>query len=397
MLFSRKNVTSSSRHPDFAHIPEDVLYFDSACQTQRPASVIAAMSEYYTSYNSCGGRVKYSWGVRVDEEIADTKRRILSLLGKKESEYVVSFTLNTTMGINQVLSQIPSGVYKEVLTSEIEHNSVFLPTIALSKRLNIPRRILPRASGAVQYEPEVLSSPLALVNNVSNIDGQACINLDTFSEDIHAHGGILLIDAAQGILQDSSLSKIPFDALFFSGHKIYGPSIGIIVIKRTLLQSLTFTQLGGGMVQDVHADAYTLLSGEHAASLLELGLQDYAAIIGLREALIWTEKHYRHAHIKALASQFREWLRTQSHIHIVGDQESSVVTIYSDIIDSHKLAIYCSEQNIMARSGAFCCHYYINDVAHLPPLLRFSFGAHNTQHDVERLISILTTLFTNIQ
>ena len=42
---------------DFAYLPEDAIYFDSACQSLRPQQVIDAMQEYYTKFNSCGERV----------------------------------------------------------------------------------------------------------------------------------------------------------------------------------------------------------------------------------------------------------------------------------------------------------------------------------------------------
>ncbi|MDD4308364.1 MAG: aminotransferase class V-fold PLP-dependent enzyme, partial [Thermoplasmata archaeon] len=120
-----KTSTDSQNVSDFSYLKEDNIYFDSACQTLRPKPVIDAMTDYFYRYNACGGRVKYDWGKKVDQKILDTRNQVLSLLGKSSSEYVVAFTLNTTYGINLVLEQLPPK-FTKVVTSEIEHNSVFL-------------------------------------------------------------------------------------------------------------------------------------------------------------------------------------------------------------------------------------------------------------------------------
>src|SRR3989344_6696225 len=92
---------------DFQYLDEKSIYFDSACQTLRPEQVIDSMVEYFHTYNTCGGRVKYDWGIKVDEIVKETRQRILTILDKSSSEYVVAFTLNTTYGINLVLGQLP--------------------------------------------------------------------------------------------------------------------------------------------------------------------------------------------------------------------------------------------------------------------------------------------------
>ena len=55
---------------DFGYLDEMSTYFDSACQSLRPQPVIDALNEYYMEYNSCGERVKYEWGRKVDDKVA---------------------------------------------------------------------------------------------------------------------------------------------------------------------------------------------------------------------------------------------------------------------------------------------------------------------------------------
>ena len=123
---------------------EGDVYLDSACQSLRPRPVIDAINRYYTEHNSCGERVKYSWGVETDEIVEETRKLLLKYLKLKDKDYSVSFTLNTTYGINLLLSQFKMGLFKKVMTSDIEHNSPFLATMTFAKKHKIKREIMER-------------------------------------------------------------------------------------------------------------------------------------------------------------------------------------------------------------------------------------------------------------
>ena len=129
---------------DFDYLKEGEVYLDSACQSLRPRPVINALNNYYTNHNSCGERVKYKWGIETDEKVEATREKVLKFLKLSPRKYTVSFTLNTTYGINLILSQLKKNEFKKVITSDIEHNSPFLATIAFSKRTGLPREVIKR-------------------------------------------------------------------------------------------------------------------------------------------------------------------------------------------------------------------------------------------------------------
>ena len=400
-LFKTQQKTGKIK--DFQYMDAESLYFDSACQTLRPEQVIDSMVEYFHTYNTCGGRVKYDWGVKVDEIVKETRQRILTILDKSASEYVVAFTLNTTYGINLVLGQLPLK-FKKVVTSDIEHNSVFLSTIEVAKRLNIPRVVLARSlNGTLEYEAGDLSGAVVVLNSVSNIDGRVLLNIKDIDRDIHSTGGLLLIDAAQGMSHNRELlCSSDFDALFFSGHKLYGPSIGVIVIKRSLISMLDIRFIGGGMVEDVKKEQYALVSSsEDMVGRLEIGLQDFGGIVGLNTAVQWLE-HYKpegqnwNSHQEKLSRFLFEKLSEIPTIKLINSGPTPIISFYSEKIDSHRLAIYLSSQNIMVRSGYFCCHYFLKNLKGYPPLVRISLGLHNTEQQVEKFINILKKIITNV-
>ena len=200
---------------DFDYLGENDIYLDCACQSLRP--VIEALTKYYEEHNSCGERVKYKWGRITDEKVEKTREKVLDFLKLKSKNYTVSFTLNTTYGLNLILSQLKPE-FKSVLTSEIEHNSPFLSTMAFAKRCNIPRIIMKRNDdGSIPLDDYDFEDAVVVVNCASNFDGRKLLNINELIKTVHKKGGIVIIDAAQAMAHSSDiLHKTEADAICFS-------------------------------------------------------------------------------------------------------------------------------------------------------------------------------------
>ncbi len=405
-LFKR---TSSLTSPiaagkDFSYLPENTYYFDSACQTLRPQQVIDAETAYYHTYNACGHRVKYRWGMQVDEKVDHARAELLKFMGKSPKEYVVAFTLNTTTGINLVMHQLPAADFDRIVTSTIEHNSVFLPSITWAREHGKQRLVLDREEdGSLVYKPEQLEKAVVILNTVSNIDGRMLKNAKELAKDTHEKGGIVLLDAAQHFAHGiESLKDVDFDAAFGSGHKLYAPSLGFIVIRRSLIERLHLVSLGGGTVNDVQRDTFEpITQHDEQYAVLELGLQNWAGIIGLGAALDWIrsykpEGQEPRTHETGLSLQLFEHLRSLKGVHIINDAPRSVTSFYADGIDAHRLALLLGEQGIMCRSGYFCCHYYLQHLRKLPPLFRVSMGRNNTASHVTHFCDVLSKVLATI-
>lgn len=400
---SKRPAQAASSDGDFGYLPAGKIYADTACQTLRPQCVIDAEMGYYLRNNACGGRVKYGWGRTVDADVLAARAGILDMLGVSSKEYAVAFTLNTTYGINLVLHQLPAGRYERIVTSTIEHNSVFLPTQTWAKRRNAERLVLERApDGALVYEPSQVKNAVVLVNTTSNIDGRGLPNAKQLADDVHAGGGILLLDAAQTFAHGlQPLRGVRFDALFGSGHKMYGPSIGFVVIRRELLRSLDLLLTGGGTVSDVERDSATSLirDAEREHEVLELGLQNWGGITGLRAAIDWLhawkrDGKSRDAYESALADRLFAALKGIPKAHLVNETASPIVSLWAEGMDSHRLALFLDEAGVMCRSGHFCCHYELAHRRKLPPLVRLSLGLHNTPQQVDSLAGILSRILS---
>jgi selenocysteine lyase/cysteine desulfurase len=371
------------------------IYLDSSCQSPRPQPVIDSLTDYYQNYNACGGRVKYRWGQRVDEQIESTRELVIEYLGLPVKDYVCSFTLNTTYGINLILTQLPSGIFEQVVTSEIEHNSVFLSTIVLTERFGVDRKLLKRNDdGSLAYDKNDLKKSVIVVNSTSNIDGRLLLNIKQLVNDAHEVGGIVIIDAAQTIAHyHELLVGCGADAICFSAHKMYAASLGVIVIKKDLIKSLKIGIIGGGMVTSVSQQGYTL-HPDDMASWLEPGLQAYGEIISLKHAIEWLKNVKPNGqkpseYISILSKKLFDGLNNISGLEIFNKTPSSVISVFSQKVDAHRLAAFLSASGIMARSGYFCCHYYLLDTLKFPPLLRFSIGLHTTEDDIDKAIEVM--------
>ena len=380
---------------DFGYLKDGDVYLDSACQSLRPQPVIDALNRYYTEHNSCGERVKYAWGRKTDELVEETREAILKYLKLKSKDYSVSFTLNTTYGINLLLQQFKDGHFKKVVTSDIEHNSPFLSTMTFAKRQGIPREVVVReADGSINLDKCDFTKALVVMNAASNIDGRKLLNLKELVKKVHKQGGVMIVDAAQALAHSSDiLEKTEADAICSSAHKMYGPSLGVMIVRRDLFKLIDTSFIGGGMVDDVDKDSYQLSaeSPNHAYTKFESGLQAWGEIVAFGEAIKWLEKRSKadKKNLEDCTQRLFDFLKSQPKVHLINAEPNPTMSFYIEGLDSHMLGAALSNEGIMARTGYFCVHYYLDHVMHYPPLIRFSFGYHIRPSDIDKTISIL--------
>ena len=398
---------------DFEYLTKGSIYFDSACQSLRPQPVIDALNAYYKEFNSCGERVKYKWGRITDEKVQATRDRVLNYLKLKHRDYFVSFTLNTTYGLNLILSQFNptlAGI-KQVVTSDIEHNSPFLSTIAFAKKHQLQRIVISRnPDGSVNLD-DIPSHSIVVLNVASHIDGRTRGNLNAVIKHVHSTNGFIVIDAAQAMSHNKTLlEKTAADAICFSAHKMYAPSLGVMIVRKDFAKYIETQFIGGGMVDDVDVDTY-LLSTENPAHLytkFEAGLQAWGEIIAVGEAIAWLERipKNKQEQLAKNAKRIFNFFETNGttgninlsknqrdqsskKLHLLNSTPTPTLSFYVDGLDSHLLGEALAEEGIMARTGYFCVHYFLDHKMHFPPLVRISLGYHNTEDDIDHLLNIL--------
>ena len=407
---------NKQQNNDFSYLKEKDIYLDGACQSLRPEPVINALNEYYKEFNSCGERVKYKWGRITDEKVNGTREKVLNYLKLKKKDYFVSFTLNTTYGLNLLLSQfdVKAAKTKYIVTSDIEHNSPFLSSISFARKNDVKRKVISRNSDGSVNLKDIPKNSLVVLNAASNIDGRTLKNIKEVVKFVHSNNGYIIIDAAQAMAHSKEvLEKTEADAICFSAHKMYAPSLGVMVVRKDFVKLIDTNFIGGGMVDDVDLETY-LLSAEnpdHLYTKFESGLQAWGEIIALGAAIDWLEKLPKAAKktleenekkvfdffkengtVGNIDKDKKERAKSGKKLHLLNYEPASTMSFYVEGLDSHLLGEALAGEGIMTRTGYFCVHYYLDHKMHFPPLVRISLGYQNTPEQIDKLLAELNKI-----
>ena len=364
-----------------------IVYLDSACVTLKPKQVVDAINKYYNEFPACGGRSSHKLGKKVTEEVEKSREIIKEFINAKKSNEII-FTKNTTEGINLILNSIELNQGDIILTSDKEHNSILLP-VQLLKDKGITCRTF--KFGDINDFKSKLDKDVKLIATVhiSNLDGtinpiEEIINLS------HKNKSLVLIDAAQSISHVRiDVKKKDIDFLAFSGHKIFGPSgTGVLYGKYDLLNKLKPFIFGGGTVKDSTYIDYII---EDIPQRFEVGLQDYAGIIGLGEAIKYfqglgvenVESHIENLN-KIITQEF-----TKLGIDILGEKDykkrKGIISFNIAGIHNKEIAEILNQNNIFIRAGMHCVHSWFNSNK-IDGSARISLNIYNTEEDCRKVI-----------
>src|SRR3989344_30949 len=131
------NTTAKTLKKDFPIFKNNpgLIYLDSAATSQRPKSVIQAVTDFYEKENANISRGLYTLAAKATEKYENARKTVAEFIGAEKNEVV--FTRNVTEALNllsyTIDSLIPSG-RNEILLTEMEHHSNLVPWQQLAKR-----------------------------------------------------------------------------------------------------------------------------------------------------------------------------------------------------------------------------------------------------------------------
>jgi cysteine desulfurase/selenocysteine lyase len=376
------------------------IYFDNACMTLKPNSVLEKMTDYYQNHPSCHNRAIHSFGKETSQKFSQARSKTQKFLNAKSPKEIV-FTKNTTEGLNLLANGIKLNKGDVVLTSDFEHNSNLLPWQFLSQKKEIVHKTY-----SINYETGVTDlseyEEILKQGNVKVVSTFHTSHVTGITQPIqemcsiaHKYGAVFILDAAQALAHEQiDVQKLDIDFMAFSFHKVFGPTgMGCLYGKEDLLRKLTPFITGGETVLDTD---YGTCSLADIPERFEAGLQNYAGAIGAGEAIDFLSK-FNFKHIKQheleLNSYMTEEISKFSNIKVLGPEDpalrGSILNIRVDGFDSGQLSILLDQTNkIMVRSGVHCCHAYFHKHG-LKPTLRFSSSIYNGLNEAEQIVKTM--------
>ncbi len=373
-----------------------LVYLDNGATTQKPRSVVEAMTHEYYNVNANvhrGVHFLSQQATELHEQARETVRRFLNARSTAE----IVFTRGTTESINLVATTFGDAILKEgdeVIVSEMEHHSNIVSWQLVQARKGIRLRVIPITDeGELRLdEYEKLFNErtrLVSITHVSNVLGT--VNpVKEMIRTAHDHGVPVLVDGAQSTPHFAvDVQDLDCDFFAFSGHKIYGPTgIGVLYGKEEWLDRLPPYMGGGEMIQNVSFERTTF---NELPYKFEAGTPDYVATTGLAHALDYVTAlgmDNIYAHEQELTRYAMEQMATIEDMRFIGTPKHKDAVISFLVGDIHHLDLgtLLDRLGIAVRTGHHCAEPLMRRMG-IEGTVRASFGLYNTFEEVDALVA----------
>ncbi len=379
-------------------VNNQIAYLDSGATSQKPQSVIDAISQFYQHENANVHRGVYRLSALATHHFESVRKKVQQFI-HAASEKEIIFTKGTTDAINLVASsfgemRIKSG--DEIVITAMEHHSNIVPWQLLCERIGAKLQVIPVADdGTLNLDnyQNMLSEKTRLVAliHVSNVLGT--INpVKQMIQTAHAKNIPVLLDGAQAVAHlPVDVMELDCDFYTFSAHKLYGSTgVGVLYGKKQWLQSMPPYQAGGDMIRSVTFEKTTFnelpykfeAGTPNIAGVIALGAAiDYVASVGF-ENIITHEQH--------LLAYTTEKLAQIPNLTIIGNaaQKIGVVSFVLDQVHAHDIGTILDNENVAIRVGHHCAMPLMERFK-VAATARVSLGIYNNIQDIDRLIQAL--------
>ena len=375
-----------------------LVYLDNAATTQKPQSVIDALSTYYARDNSNVHRGAHALSDRATVAFEDARKTVQAFINAASSDEII-WTRGTTESINLVASSYARSVLQvgdKVLVSAMEHHSNIVPWQMAAEVCGAEVVAIPVSADGeldMQAYKSLLDERVKIVavGHVSNALGTVNPISDIISL-AHAAGAKVLIDGAQGVPHFAvDVQALDCDFYAFSGHKMYGPTgIGVLYGKADLLNAMPPYQGGGEMIKTVSFSGTTY---NELPYKFEAGTPNIGGAIGLAAAV-----DYLNALDRAAVATYEGELLAYVHeraaaidgLQRVGCAKEIAGAFSFLLAGAHPsdIGMLLDQQGVAVRTGDHCAQPIMKQFG-IPGTARASFALYNTRDDVDRFFAAL--------
>ncbi|MEV6067542.1 aminotransferase class V-fold PLP-dependent enzyme [Nocardia sp. NPDC052001] len=384
------------------------VYLDSASTTQKPESVIAAISEYHSARTANAGRGAYAWSTSLTREIEGVRERMAGFIGAHADEVV--FTGGSTAGLNAIalswgLANLREG--DEILYSPRDHASNVYPWVQLRQLL----AGLGRTITLVPYRVNALGE--ADIEDIAAKVGPRT-RMITVGHLHHVFGALSTLEELRGRIDPSialcfdcsqsgghlpvRVGDLDADFAVFAGHKMFGaPGTGVLYCRRRRHAELSPFLPGGN--SGVTLDDSGLRAGP-MPQRMEGGTPNIPGILALGAALDVLDNiglDTIHTHNRALTQRLIAGLRPVPGLEFApGPAYASCETGYGIVsftlagISVNDLGFVLGELGFLVRSGAHCVP--ANNAPGEEDSVRVSTHIYNTLDEIDRFTHSVATI-----
>jgi cysteine desulfurase len=195
---------------------------------------------------------------------------------------------------------------------------------------------------------------------------------------------------------DIDLSKMPFDFLSISGHKVYAPKgVGVLFVRKSVKNII-----------------YPLIAGGHQEEALRGGTENTIGIIALGEALrvLKQEMPEEIAKTLQLRKRLEEGLLAIPHTRLNGHPDLRVpgcVNVSFDGIEGESILLHLDLMGISVSTGSACSSGSLdpspvimaigNNPERAHGSIRFSLGRENTEADIDYTIETVKDVVATLR
>ncbi|MCE9544773.1 MAG: cysteine desulfurase [Planctomycetia bacterium] len=375
-----------------------LAWLDNAATTQKPQSVIDAISDFYEHDNSNIHRGAHTLAARATDAYEQARQKVQSFLGASSSKEIV-FVRGTTEGIN-LISQTYGRKFlqpgDEIVLSTLEHHANIVPWQMVARERGAVLRVIPVTDrGEIMMEQyEALLGPktkIVALAHASNSLG-TILPVAEMTQMAHRYGARVLIDGAQSVAHlPVNVQQLDCDFYTFSGHKIFGPTgIGVVYAKEELLEIMPPWQGGGSMIRNVTFEETTY---SDPPAKFEAGTPNIADAVGLGAALDYVNR----LGLPAMAKYEHELLQYATGrlsqidgLRLIGTAREKVGVLSFVLKDrrTEDVGRLLDLEGIAVRAGHHCSQPALRRFG-VEATVRPSLSIYNTPEEIDRLYEAL--------
>ena len=373
-----------------------LVYLDNAATTQKPQSVIDALSHYYSTMNANIHRGLHTLAEEATAAYEDVRKQVAAFIGAGSHREVV-FTRNTTESLNLLAYTLGSRLRPgdEIVLTTAEHHSNLVPWQLVTQRTGAVLRFIElnddqqidadTARAAINANTRIVS-----IVHMSNVLGSIA-PVAEISEMARSVGATMIVDAAQSAPHiPIDVNDLGVDYLAFSAHKMLGPTgVGVLWGRQELLADLDPFLGGGEMISVVTREESSWAALPHK---FEAGTPNIADVVAFGAALDFLSDVGMDAvaaHDAELTHYAVERLSRLEGLDIYGPSDpterSAVIAFNYRDIHSHDVATILDRSGVAIRAGHHCAQPLMRTLE-VPATARASFYLYNERSEVDALV-----------